>query len=141
MNWNELRKEIREKTVTTFSRSGGPGGQNVNKRDTKVTARLPLDSLETPDPASLERLRHRLASRISSEGSIVIQVDTHRSQGRNREEALERMETLVRAALRPNPRPRKATAPSRASRERRLESKKRRSSVKASRRKPSGSED
>ena len=136
-----LRQEIRTKSELSYSRSGGPGGQNVNKRDTKVTAKLRVSDLELPDPAALERLRLRLGTRINSEDCIVVQAETTRSQGRNREEALERMEGLIWTALRPDPRPRKATRPSRAARERRLQSKKRHGALKAGRRRPDAGED
>ncbi len=136
MDREALRQEIREKTELSYSRSGGPGGQNVNKRDTKVTARLSVAELEVPEEAALSRLRRRMVTRINAEGFIVIQSETTRSQGRNREDALERMEQLVVTALRPDPRPRKASRPSRAAKERRLSSKKRRGTVKSLRRGP-----
>lgn len=141
MDRNELRREIREKTELSYSRSGGPGGQNVNKRDTKVTARLAVDELESPNEAALSRLRRRLEARINADGCIVIQAESTRSQGRNREEALDRLETLISAALRPDPRPRKATRPSRSARERRLKSKKQRGNIKVARRTPASGDD
>ena len=134
MNREAIREEIREKTSLSFSRSGGPGGQNVNKRETKVSARLQIDALEIPDEASLRRLKRRLASRLSSDGVLVLQASEERSQAMNRQQALERMEALILAALRPDPKPRKATRPSRAARERRLISKKKRGALKVTRR-------
>jgi ribosome-associated protein len=131
-------EEIRANTDFSFSRSGGPGGQNVNKRDTKVTARLNIDSLQAAGAAGRERIRHRLSGRINSEGILVLQADGERSQIRNREEALERMEELILAALKPDPRPRRPTRPSRAAGERRLLGKKLRGRVKSGRGKPEG---
>jgi len=133
MNPDSLNEEIRNKAEITYSRSGGPGGQNVNKRDTKVTIHLKIDSLETPDDTEINRIRHRLSRRINSEGFLVLQADGERSQARNKEEALRRLETLILKALRPDPRPRKKTKPSRAAKERRIMGKKKRSRVKKGR--------
>jgi ribosome-associated protein len=130
----ELLREIQEKTELSFSRSGGPGGQNVNKRDTRVTARLLVENLVSPGEAGRMRIRRRLSGRINSEGYIVLHADGERSQLRNREDAVSRMEELVAGALRPDPRPRKATRPTRAAKERRLGSKKIRGRVKDGRR-------
>ncbi len=139
MNHHILHREIREKSEVTFSHSGGPGGQNVNKRNTKVTLRLPVGSLESPGDEGRQRIRARLASRLTTDDALVIHSELTRNQWRNREEALRRMESLITEALRPPSPPRKATRPSRAARERRLAGKKHRSSLKASRRKPAGS--
>ncbi len=141
MDIEALKAEIRESAEFSYSRSGGPGGQNVNKRDTKVTVKLAVSSLRVPDEHALRRLRRRLASRINSEDCIVIQVMTHRTQGRNREEALLRLEDMVIRSLRPDPKPRRATVPSGAAKERRLASKKRRSAVKEGRRRIGGTEE
>ena len=130
MKGDTLRSRIRESTQFSFSRSGGPGGQNVNKRDTKVTARLDLRGLSEAGEADVARLRRRLANRINSAGVLVIQVDGERSQARNREIALERLEGLVTEALRPDPKPRRRRQPSRAAEERRMSGKKRRAAVK-----------
>ena len=141
MDRDALRREIREKTELSYSRSGGPGGQNVNKRDTKVTARLELDLLEVPSPEEMSRLHRHLKNRLSTDGVLVLQAESTRSQSRNRVEALDRVEQLVATALRPDPRPRKPTRPSRAAKQRRLDAKKRRSGIKAARRKPGRGED
>jgi ribosome-associated protein len=141
MDRDALRREIRRKTELSYSRSGGPGGQNVNKRDTKATARLRIAELEEPGETGRERLARRLASRLTNEGDLVLQADGERSQARNREDALERMESIIAAALRPEPKKRRPSRPSKAARERRLAAKKRRSAVKSARRKPLGEED
>ncbi len=133
MDSETLREEIRSKAELSFSRSGGPGGQNVNKRDSKVTIHLAVDELEVPGEAGIAKIKQQLAARINSEGFLVIQVDGERSQLRNREEAFRLLETLLLQALRPDPKPRKKTKPSRAAKERRIRSKKKRSSLKNSR--------
>ncbi|MDF1563125.1 MAG: alternative ribosome rescue aminoacyl-tRNA hydrolase ArfB [Deltaproteobacteria bacterium] len=120
------------------SRAPGPGGQKVNKTSTKVTLRLDLPACDEqallPAPV-LRRLRALAASRLDREGRLVVRAWRHRTQGRNLEEARDRLVELIRAARVP-PKPRKKTKPSRASKRRRLEAKKRQSERKQARRRP-----
>jgi ribosome-associated protein len=121
-------REIR----TRASRSGGPGGQNVNKVESRVEAVWNLEQSDAVSPEQRARLRSVLGSRISSEGSLRVVSRRFRTQARNREAAIERLRALVQDALRPRRR-RRPTAPTRAAREARLEEKKRRGTLKKDR--------
>ena len=134
MERERLAELIRLLATEQFTRSGGPGGQNVNKVNTRVTLRLPLGSIGFSDD-ELQTLTSRLAGRINGEGDLVIHCAETRSQSRNRELVLERALELLTEALLPVE-PRKPTRPSRKSGERRLETKRRLSTRKLNRGRP-----
>lgn len=115
-----------------FVRGSGPGGQNVNKVATAVSLRFDVERSSLPGDVKA-RLRAIAGSRLTSEGVLVIEAREHRTQGQNREAARARLVELIRrAAVRPKSR--KATKPSKASKERRLEGKRRRADTKRARR-------
>jgi ribosome-associated protein len=111
------------------SRAGGPGGQNVNKVESRVTVVFPLDASPSLDGEQRARVRDRLASRVSKAGLLRVSSRRHRTQAANREAALERFAELLQAALADDP-ARRATRPPRAAGRRRVEAKRARSRVK-----------
>jgi len=112
-----------------FVRSSGPGGQNVNKVATAVQLRFDVGN-STSLPGDVRTRLIRLAGRrITQDGILIIEARQFRTQERNREDAIERLVELIRAAA-VKPKPRRKTKPSRAAKERRIEGKKRRGEVK-----------
>ena len=117
----------------TFSTSSGPGGQHANKASTRVDLAWNIDNSRILGDEDRERLRSRLRNRIDSSGALRLSSDRHRSQWRNRADVTARLADLVSEALKP-PKQRVATAPTRAAKERRLESKRQRGQTKRNRR-------
>jgi ribosome-associated protein len=115
-----------------FVRAPGPGGQNVNKVASAVELRFDVAATRAFPDAVRERLLARRDRRMTEAGVLVIQASRFRDQGRNREDARERLAGIVRAAL-VVPRRRIATRPTRASKERRIEAKKNRARIKRGR--------
>src|SRR4051812_10801177 len=105
-----------------FVRASGPGGQNVNKVASAVQLRFDLAGSVAIVDAVKHRLRALAGRRVTEEGSLLIIARNHRTQEQNRREAEERLADLIREALIP-PKPRKATKPTKASKQRRLETK------------------
>jgi ribosome-associated protein len=120
----------------TFARSGGPGGQNVNKVSSKAILRWSL-AANTSLPADVKQRLHALQRRrITTEGDLLIQGQRFRDQGDNVADCREKLREMVLQALHP-PKPRRPTKPSRGAKLRRLAAKKQQSQRKAGRRPPS----
>ncbi len=117
-----------------FARSSGPGGQKVNKTESKVTARWPIDTSQSFSDKQKNRIHELLGNRINQDGELIVTSEEERSQHQNRLRAIERLRNFVAAAIIP-PKVRRATKPSKAQKERRLEEKKKKSEKKALRRK------
>jgi len=122
-----------------FLRSSGPGGQNVNKVATAVRLRFDVQSSPSLPPDVRERLLRLAAGRLTDDGVLIIEARRFRTQERNREDAVSRLMGWISRACEV-PRLRRATKPSAASRQRRLETKKHRSTAKRQRRAVCGAE-
>jgi len=125
---HNFEHELEEKFVT----ASGPGGQNVNKVATAVQLRWNVKTSHAFDDEQKWMIRRALANRINEEGELVLFIQTHRSQVRNREEARERLLELIEKAL-VKPKKRLKTKPSRAQKEKRLVGKAKRATIKRNR--------
>lgn len=123
----------RERLEFRFSRSGGPGGQHVNKVATKAELRFRIDDADWISERVRARLRRLQARRINSDGELVIMSSRYRSQSRNVEDCIEKLRACLLGASQQRKR-RIPTAPTKASKRRRLESKRRQSERKSGRR-------
>src|SRR5688500_18025378 len=116
-----------------YARSSGPGGQNVNKVNSKAELWVPLDAIAGLSDRAMARLRTLAGRRLTAAGEIHLTGETERSQEANRSAVLERLRELLLQAQH-EPKPRKKTKPSKGAKRRRLEAKRQRSEVKSRRR-------
>jgi ribosome-associated protein len=116
-----------------FARSSGPGGQNVNKVESKAVLRWDVGASRALSPAVLARFRARFARRINEDGVLMLASQRHRARERNVADCLAKLEAMLAEVAKP-PKPRKPTRPGRAARERRLAEKRRTGRRKAERR-------
>ena len=141
---NEIRITARVRVYPhevglSYARSGGPGGQHVNKTSTKVLLRWNLETTAALTEEQRARVRQKLASRLTEDGELLVTSERYRDQSRNVDDAVAKFAALLRDALHV-PRKRKATKPTRASQKRRMDAKRRRGDIKKQRRRP-GSDD
>ena len=129
----DAMKVPREKLQIGFSRSSGPGGQNVNKVSTRTEIRFLLEAADWLPAAVRRRLADLYPRRLNRDGEFIVVSSRYRSQGRNLEDCIEKLEGLIERATR-RPKRRIPTRKTRASNERRIEEKKRRGQVKSRRR-------
>ena len=119
-----------------FSRSSGPGGQNVNKLNTRAELHYDFARSEALSPVQRQRIAAKHAAHLNGDGLLVVQSERFRTQGRNREDCLDKLAALLAEAVKPPPPKRKKTRPGRAAKARRREEKQRHSDKKKSRRRP-----
>ncbi|MCB0385655.1 MAG: aminoacyl-tRNA hydrolase [Bdellovibrionales bacterium] len=126
--WQSILNELEYR----YSRSSGPGGQHVNRTESKVDVRWDLENSHAVSESQKMRLRDKLATRLNKEGILVLSCDEYRYRARNIEESQKRLKEILTQALKV-PKPRKKTKPSKSAVKKRLEGKKQRGDLKKTR--------
>ena len=121
----------------SFDHSPGPGGQNVNKLNTRAELRFQVACSASLTAEQQRRLRSALHGQLTREGILIVRSSRHRSQARNKEDCLDKLAAILARALRPPPPKRRPTRPGRAAKARRLDGKRRQSEKKIMRQRPS----
>ncbi len=130
-----IDRNFEPELIFTTSRSSGPGGQNVNKVNTRVELRFNVITSQLLDEEEKQRVMEKLAGRLTNDGELIVTAQESRSQLKNREAAIEKFYVLLEEALK-KPKKRKRTRPPAASRKKRLEEKQKHAEKKARRRPP-----
>ena len=116
-------KRLQHELIFKVSRSGGPGGQNVNKVNSKVTISFDVGRSNELSPEEKEIILQKLASKLTTDGVLVLSAQDSRSQLENKQAAMAKLDRLITKAFE-NPKPRKATKPSKSSIQKRMKRKK-----------------
>ena len=131
---NDNLKVDESEFLFTFARSSGPGGQNVNKVNTKAVLRWDLDACKTISDAVKDRFKSKFQNRIQSDGLVVLSSDKYRSQEMNVKNCIDKLKEFLKLVA-VAPKKRRETKPTRASKEKRITNKKQRSTTKKNRQK------